>query len=506
MRKIFILIGVVTLSMSSCTKFLDVNQNDNYPEQVEDYLILPAAQASVSNVYSAYYGVLGGFWAQHWAQNNTSSQYKSYETYAMSGNDGVVNSSYRELYSGGLNDNEILLRQAEKDENWGLYLMSASLKAYGFQMLVDLYDNVPYSEAFNAPDGVFSPKIDKGADVYASIYSLLDGALAKDVSGFNAGRYSKYDVLGGGDLMKWQEFAKTIQLRLLIRQSTKSSAHSDLAALLANGGFLTSDVQLTNFENVDSKANPLFESDQVQLNTKNNIRGNSVILYYLTENADPRKEALFNEIDSDYLGMITGSYEVKSSEFEGPKHISSPVLTWDMPVILMSQAESELLQSEAYFITGNDPMAKSHYEAGVTASFAKLGLSVGTLLDAGEAYAYEGSSDEKYEKIILQKWVDAAWGQRGIEAFIERNRTGIPYETAVNDKISAGYDLDTNDKGDATGYVSGTLVYSKLGSTGGKFPVRLPYAAAEMNYNSNSAEYKSLPDATVMQTKVWWNK
>ncbi|MCK5907105.1 MAG: SusD/RagB family nutrient-binding outer membrane lipoprotein, partial [Flavobacteriales bacterium] len=193
-------------------------------------------------------------------------------------------------------------------------------------------------------------------------------------------------------------------------------------------------------------------------------------------------------------------------EFEGPKHISSPVLTWDMPVILMSQAESELLQSEAYFITGNDPMAKSHYEAGVTASFAKLGLSVGTLLDAGEAYAYEGSSDEKYEKIILQKWVDAAWGQRGIEAFIERNRTGIPYETAVNDKISAGYDLDTNDKGDATGYVSGTLVYSKLGSTGGKFPVRLPYAAAEMNYNSNSAEYKSLPDATVMQTKVWWNK
>ena len=503
MRKIFILIGVVTLSMSSCTKFLDVNQNDNYPEQVEDYLILPAAQASVSNVYSAYYGVLGGFWAQHWAQNNTSSQYKSYETYALSGTDGVINSSYREMYSGGLNDNEILLRKAQSEENWGMYLMSASLKAYGFQMLVDLYDNVPYSEAFNAPDGTFSPKIDKGADIYAAIYSLLDEALAKDVSGFNAARYTKYDVLGGGDMSKWQQFAKTIQLRLLIRQSKKGSAHSGLAALLANGGFLTSDLQLTNFENVDSKANPLFESDQVQLNTKNNIRGNAVILYYLTENGDPRKEALFNEIGGDRLGMITGSYEVKSSEFEGPSDISSPVLTWDMPVILMSQAETELLQAEAYMITGNDAMAKSHYEAGVTASFAKLGLSVGTLLDAGEVYSYEGTDDEKYEKIIMQKWVDAAWGQRGIEAFIERNRTGIPAESAFSDQIPAGYDLTD---GNTISYVAGTLVYSKLGSTGGNFPVRLPYAAAEMNYNANAGEYKSTPDATVMQTPVWWNK
>ena len=512
MRKIFILIGVVTLSMSSCTKFLDVNQNENYPEQVEDYLIIPSAQASVSNVYSAYYGVLGGFWAQHWAQNNTSSQYKSYETYAMSGSDGVVDNSYRELYSGGLNDNEILLRKAMSEENWGLYLMSTTLKAYTFQMLVDLYDNVPYSEAFNAADGAFSPAIDKGEDIYAALYTSLDDALAKDMSSFNSARYSQHDLLGGANLNKWSEFARSIQLRLLVRQSGKNNVTAELTTLLANGGFLSSDVQLTNFENVDSKANPLFESDQVQLNTKNNIRTNAVLLYYLSKNVDPRKQALSNEIDDDYKGMITGSFDViynkklpvAPDNFEGPLHIASPVLTWDMPVVLMSVAEVEFLQAEACLITGTGD-AKAHYEAGVAASFKKLGVDVGTLLDAGNAYSYDDATN-KLELIIMQKWVDAAWGQRGIEAFIEMNRTGYPAFSTVSSSISMGYDLDVNYSGNSTGYVSGTLVYSKLGSTGGNFPVRLPYADAEMNYNANSTEYKSLPDATVMQTRVWWNQ
>jgi hypothetical protein len=50
------------------------------------------------------------------------------------------------------------------------------------------------------------------------------------------------------------------------------------------------------------------------------------------------------------------------------------------------------------------------------------------------------------------------------------------------------------------------LIYSKKGASNGKFPVRLPYADSELNYNINAAAYKDLPDATVIQTKVWWNQ
>jgi len=52
--------------------------------------------------------------------------------------------------------------------------------------LVDLYDNVPYDEAFlGESDFNFNPIINTGEEVYTSIYNLLDSALSKDFSGLN---------------------------------------------------------------------------------------------------------------------------------------------------------------------------------------------------------------------------------------------------------------------------------------------------------------------------------
>jgi hypothetical protein len=101
--------------------------------------------------------------------------------------------------------------------------------------------------------------------------------------------------------------------------------------------------------------------------------------------------------------------------------------------------------------------------------------------------------------IILQKWVDAADGGRGIESHIERVRTGYPEESAISNQIAVGYVLPNN-------YIPGTLIYSKKGMTGGILPRRFPYPDSEMNFNSNAAEYKALSDADVILQKVWWKK
>ncbi len=509
-NKIF-LFSLLLIVFASCDDFLDVNENPNYPLAVDDYLVLPAAQASIANVMSADYGLLGGFWSQHWAQNNTSSQYKSYETYAMSSNANVVNRSYRELFIGGLSDNEIILRNAESGENWGLYLIAATMKAYTYQYLVDLYDNVPYTEAFNGEDGLFNPKIDKGEDVYDSIYSLLNTALSKDYSSFSSTVYHDYDLFFEADLDYWQEFANSIKLRILLRRydANPTYVEAELTSLLATGAFLSEDVALTNFADEDSKTNPLYESDQKQLNTTNNIRANATMVSYLDENKDSRLEALFTVVGGDILGMVTGSYEVPSTEFEGPKVISQPVLTWDMPANLMTVAETEFLLAEANLRLGNVEDAKTHYENGVNSSFDRIGAEVGILLVddsdpenviAGKyAFPENGTFDDQLKAIIMQKWVDCAEGQRGIESFIEQVRTGYPEVSTVSDQVQVGYELPNE-------YVPGTLIYSKKGSTGGKFPQRLPYADAELNYNSNAKAYKDLADQDVMLSNVWWKQ
>jgi hypothetical protein len=497
MKKITLLLSLLIFLLPSCEKFLDVNVNPNNPLAVEDYLLLPASQASIASVFSADYGVIGSFWAQHWAQNNTSSQYKTFETYTIANNDGVTNNSYEELYSSGLSDNEIIHLRAKATENWGVYLMTSTMKAYTFQYLVDLYDNVPYNEAFKGDEYLFNPKIDKGADIYSTIYALLDEALSKDLSDFNFTRYSKYDLLCGADLDKWTEFANSVKLRILLRQYEKNTsfAQAEIAKLLANGVFLTSDVQFTNFEDADSKSNPMYESDQRQLNTTNNIRANATFVSYLLENNDDRINMLFEKVATNFTGMVTGSYAVPTTTFDATKVTSRPIQTAEMPINVMTVAEVEFLLAEAYLRSGNAIAAKEHYEAGVASSFDRLGAEIGTVLTDGYAFPTTGF-ESQLQAIIMQKWVDAADGQRGIEAFIEQVRTGYPKVSTVN--VPEGYQLPDT-------YVPGTLIYSKKGTTGGKFPVRFPYPQVEINYNSNASAYKDLKDADVMQTNVWWN-
>ena len=501
MKKLIIILSTV-LFLSSCDKFLDINENPNYPTDVSDELLLTSSIASVTNVYCADWGLIGSFWSQHWAQNNTSSQYKIYESYAISSNTNVIERSYRAMFVDGLSDNEIFLKKVEENENWGAYLMGAVIKAYGFQYLVDLYGNVPYSEAFLGAEKL-NPVIDKGETIYADIYDLLVDALSKDFNAFVPELYETNDIIFEGHLDDWMAFANSLRLRILLRQydANSSFANTEISKLISdmeagNIFLLDKDVAVTNFEDADSKSNPLYESDQRQLNTTNNIKACATFISYLQANSDSRLETLFTPVDGSYYGMVPGSYNVPSSEFEAPKLIASPVIEPTMPVYWMTYAESELLIAEAYLRLGNTEKAQEYYESGVTESFARMGAEIGELLNGAYAFPTNGFNDQ-LKAIIMQKWVDAADGGRGIESHIERIRTGYPEESTISDQIAEGYELPGN-------YIPGTLIYSKKGTTGGILPRRFPYADSELNFNSNAAEYKTLSDADVILQYVWW--
>ena len=503
MKKLVAIISLVLL-FSSCDKFLDINENPNYPTDVSDELLLTSSIAAVTNVYAADWGLIGSFWSQHWAQNNTSSQYKIYESYSISSNTNVIERSYLTMYVDGLSDNEIFLKKVEANENWGGYLMGAVIKAYGFQYLVDMYGNIPYTEAFLGSEKL-NPVIDKGDKVYEAIYTLLKTGLSKDVSKFVPENYELNDIIFGGNIDDWAAFGQSLRLRILLRQfdANTTFATAEITKLLAdmeaeNIYLLDKEAAVTNFEDADSKSNPLYESDQRQLNTTNNLKACATLTSYLQANVDTRIASLFRLVAGNYYGLVPGSYDVPSTEFEAPTLIASPILTPTMPVYWMTYAESELLIAEAYLRLGNVEMAKTHYENGVTASFDRMGAEIGDLLAGAYAFPTTGFNNQ-LKAIIMQKWVDAADGGRGIESHIERVRTGYPEESAISNQIQEGYVLPNN-------YIPGTLIYSKKGTTGGILPRRFPYPDSELNFNSNAAEYKALSDADVILQKVWWKK
>ncbi|MCB0582596.1 MAG: SusD/RagB family nutrient-binding outer membrane lipoprotein, partial [Phaeodactylibacter sp.] len=75
------------------------------------------------------------------------------------------------------------------------------LKAYILLTLVDLFGDVPYSEALRGAEGIFNPKLDDDAEVYQAAISLLDDGIS-DLGQPGAQALAR-DIFYGGSAAKW---------------------------------------------------------------------------------------------------------------------------------------------------------------------------------------------------------------------------------------------------------------------------------------------------------------
>src|SRR4051812_31439808 len=83
-KTLIVVAGMVAMGITSCKKFLDVNENPNGTTTVTDNLVLPSTQAAVGMVVGNNLQIFGGFYAQYWTQNPNSSQYKTIDQYQSS--------------------------------------------------------------------------------------------------------------------------------------------------------------------------------------------------------------------------------------------------------------------------------------------------------------------------------------------------------------------------------------------------------------------------------------
>ncbi len=97
---------------------------------------------------------------------------------------------------------------------------SMILSADLFQQLVDLFGDIPYSQAFQT-NKYSTPAYDKAQTIYSSLQLKLDTAI-NYMQLTPASAFSRADIINHGDVTKWIHFANTLKLRLLIRQSQVS--------------------------------------------------------------------------------------------------------------------------------------------------------------------------------------------------------------------------------------------------------------------------------------------
>lgn len=502
--KKFAFIFTIALGMltTSCDSYLDINQDPNSPAEANmtTDIMFPAAEMNLASTYGDFYRITGGYFAQYYSHAFGTSNYVDYSQFKMSATRSSTD--YTQLNQRSLKNLNTICQLAENDEEWGTFLAAKTLKAFIYQMMVDAYGEVPYSEAFDPSNA--TPKYDQGADIYAGVLAELDEALSKASAG---DKVATNFLLPGKNAGAWIQLANAVKLKMLTRESGVADVNSQIAALVSANNFPAGDVAWEGcWSNESGSLSPFYaeEFSTAWGSTQINVVANIAIVGTMQQkNADGdvvfedgRLAAFFEPNSSGvYTGGISGSNFSTSDSYKSG-YWCRPVASYDMPVYLITRSEVEFFIAEYYAKAGNAAQAKAHYEAAIEASFATAGVA-----GAAEAIAKFPYDQANYKKCIgVSKWIALA-GVNTFEGWCEARRLDFPAFGSVqgtqmyNEQSDASYHPEL--------YVPGTFytpikVEDKLGAN--KLLERWPYPESSSARNSNSPEFPGYA------TPVFWGK
>jgi hypothetical protein len=506
MRKIY-LYGIVLLLVMIYSCESDINKDPNYPSEVMADKFFASGLVWTSSVVGGDLQLLGGMWSQHYAQNSASNQYTGIDSYNLPNSSTYITRSWGALYAGALTDFQVSIQKAEAAGEWHYWMVSKIMTAYGFHLLVDSYGDIPFTQSLNFYTYT-NPIFDNAKTVNAGLISMLNAAIAKKADAEAVEILSPMgntDLVFKGDIDMWVRFAKSLKLKILMRDPDFASNKAAIQALITEDNLLIEDCKIALFENKENISNPLFENDRRKLNTPQNIKASSTLSLFLFQKGDPRTAVFMEKAVSpssaygDYVGLPQGGYTLGASYMS---RTSRALLKATDPVYFMSVSEVEFLKAEANVLLLNNAKAKAAYDNGVTSAFERWkgakdvddvefllpdNFNVNDFIGPGKPYEFNQSSTATMlESIWRQKWIAAVRCQAW-EAFLETNRTGYPKAGTVTS-------MDPS-------YVVGNFAPSMNSVLGaGQFPRRLIYPKTSSDYNSNT------PVTIPIQNKLWWHK
>ncbi|MBX2957685.1 MAG: SusD/RagB family nutrient-binding outer membrane lipoprotein [Cyclobacteriaceae bacterium] len=229
----YLMAVAMIFSVGSCDLLeLDINTDPNNPSTASLSLLLTNSQV---NLAATFAGGLNNM--AHGFMGITSST----DDFDMTNN--TWNGTWNGLYSGPLTDLERLIEAAEAQGNNPRYLgIGRVLKAYYFSLMVDLWGDVPYSEAFKGGSGIKEPKYDVDSEIYADLLNLVD--LAIDNFAESSAITVVGDVMYGGSIAAWNRAAHSLKLKLLIQtRRVNPTAAADIQAVITADSYIKTAAQ-----------------------------------------------------------------------------------------------------------------------------------------------------------------------------------------------------------------------------------------------------------------------
>jgi len=142
---------------------------------------------------------------------------------------------WESFYSTTLPDVAAVITKAEEGNLFVHSGMAKIIKAYELITMVDMFGDIPYSDALDPTN--FNPKADGGAGLYDAALALLDDGIA-DFGKTSSGKVAN-DMFYAGSTAKWITAANTIKLKIYLqRRLVDSNAKAEIQALIDAGDLI----------------------------------------------------------------------------------------------------------------------------------------------------------------------------------------------------------------------------------------------------------------------------
>ncbi len=520
----------VLLAAGGCKKDkFDINSN---PDDVTDVsvtpsVLLPGAQQTTSAIVAADWTFLN-MWMGYWARSGSYQSLTEIETYKFTNN--FENQVWNDLYANANNYNIMQTKAAASGQ--GFYdAVGRIMKAHNFHILVDVYNNVPYFDAFKGTVAA-TPKFDKGVDIYKDLFKQLDTAITllkgETASAVANPEKAVADLVYAGDNASWIRFANTLRLRMLVH------LHNGIAGTQVAPGIDVTE-QTAKFNAADfggfigagqsAHLNPGFSGSKPQpfyrfYNTNESgsgsqrdfVRGNEYAIEYYKYNGDPRLNRFYEAPSGSAqtgikFGTPSGDQDLigsKLSTVRGPG--LSPNGAASRAWILTS-VESLFLQAEARernLITAST--AKILLTSAVRESFVWLDAkypNVRNAANTADSIVYTPTTSADRYIANNESYPDVDYDAAGGGLFTILSQKWFALNSIAPYEIWTDYRRTDYVLGVPVGYDPGPPISVDPANTTTTIPKRLLYPQSEYSYNA--ANVAAEGTINVFTNKIFWD-
>ncbi|RXK82987.1 SusD/RagB family nutrient-binding outer membrane lipoprotein [Filimonas effusa] len=434
-KYIYVMAGLLAaLSLGSCKKFLDVNEDPNNAKAIDAKLLFSFATTSYVNNRAGgdlYIPMALGGQSVAGGGNSTlgiSWGTRSEDAYVFSA--FSYGNIWTQFYTSvGANLRDIIDKaNTYTPKNNNGVAQAKVLLAQTVYDLTTIYGDIPYKEAFNF-NLYPSPHFDPQKDVLDSVVALVDQALVLFDEDNETKFTGSYDMFYGGDISKWIKAAKSIKLRALLTMVDKEPARAAaIGTLITDGGLISAaaDNMKVSFATTAGKRNPKYAINLQYNGGREFFYGSPYVVDFMNANADPRLPRFFDRPTGQtaYVGIEPGA---NANDAVHAK-LAKTIHVADQPEFVFTYQEALFYQAEVYArglgVSVNMARADELYKAAITQSCIFWGVAAADAANfaAARPSLTSMTAADAIAAIHYQHWVDKM--DRGIDAFTEWRRSG----------------------------------------------------------------------------------